>query len=362
MVVQTLYDKQQDARAYMIDAERLLRLRGLAKRTISRKARELHHAYTWMRIIEESTYVLRSYQNVGVTAAIGGKRQSTNEPRRDAMSVAQTEPQHQTGPNPRLDDFLRLEPRSSESDVDDMAQKDHEIGLHDIHLEDSRQFAETMYMELYGISETWLSLVSQTTRLANVIDSLNVNNERRDIEFIELLERRKQRLENMVCSFAAMDRRAVEQSTSSETVGTIDSPCHHMVRALNAALVILFYRRIRKVNAWILQEHVDNVIRALKDFEMLCQRSNIEEPGTPWPAFLAGCEALYPAQREYLLAYLNRTFTLTGFTRLETARTCMVDVWRRRDDAANGGDKRMRDQVWTWEQISKERSLHVLLS
>ena len=362
MVLQTLYDKQQDARAYMIDAERLLRLRGLAKRNISRKARELHHVYTWMRIIGESSYVLRNYQNVGVNAAIGNKRQSANEPRRDANNLGPTEPQYQVGPNPRLDDFLRLEPRPSDSDVDDMAQKDHEIGLHDIHLEDTRQFAETMYMELYGISETWLSLVSQTTRLANVMDSLNFNKERRDLEFMELLERRKQRLENMVCSFAAMDRRAAGQSTSSGPARTIDGPRHHMVRALNAALVILFYRRIRKVNAWILQEHVDNVIRALKDFEMLCQRANIEEPGTPWPAFLAGCEALYPAQREYLLGYLNRTFTLTGFTRLETARTCMVEVWRRRDDSAEGGDKRMRDQVWTWEHISKESFLHVLLS
>ncbi|KAK4940350.1 hypothetical protein LTR10_019566 [Elasticomyces elasticus] len=357
----TLYDRRQEARAYMVDAERLLRLRGLAKRNISRKARQLHHVYTWMRIIEESTYVLRNFQNVGASTTLGISRQSAKEPRTDMSIAGRTETQYQPGPNPRLDDFLRFEASASEHEVE-MTPKDREVGLHDIHLEDSREFAETMYMELYGISETWLSLVSQTTRLANVMDSLSVNKDRRDVEFVELLERRKQRLENMVCSFAAMGRQTLERSTSSGNVGTIDAPRHDMVRALNAALVILFYRRIRKVNAWILQEHVDNVIRALKDFETSCQRATIEEPGSPWPAFLAGCEALYPAQREYLSGYLDRASAMTGFARLETARICMVEVWRRRDESADGGDKRMRDQVWTWEHVSKECFLHVLLS
>ncbi|KAI1629157.1 arginine metabolism regulation protein II [Exophiala viscosa] len=358
----TFYDRQQDARAYMVDAERLLRLRGLAKRNISRKARQLHHVYTWMRIIEESTYVLRNFQKVGPNTAIGTSRHFAKEPRRDLNNAGRGDPQYQPGPNPRLDDFLRFEPGSSDNDVEDMTQKDREVGLHDIHLEDTREFAETMYLDLYGIPETWLSLVSQTTRLANVMDSLNVNKDRRDVEFIELLERRKQRLENMVCSFAAMGPQTIEQSTSSGNIGTMDAPRHHMVRALNAALVILFYRRIRKVNAWILQEHVDNVIRALKDFEMSCQRANIEGPGSPWPAFLAGCEALNLAQREYLLGYLDRASAMTGFARLETARICMIEVWRRRDESTGGSAKRIRDQVWTWEHVSKECFLHVLLS
>lgn len=45
---------QRDARCYMIDAERLLRFRGLAKRHISRRARMLHHMYTVSLFLSET--------------------------------------------------------------------------------------------------------------------------------------------------------------------------------------------------------------------------------------------------------------------------------------------------------------------
>ena len=294
--------------------------------------------------------------------ALGVRSLPSRESRREENASIRKETAPQSGHNTRLDDFLHLEQPFSESDPEAPTQKDNEVGLHDIHLEDSRHYAGTMYKKLYGISETWLCLVSQTTRLANVMDSLDANKDRRHVDLLELLDRRKQRLENMVCSFAAVDRSITQQADFAGNGADCGSPRDHTLRALNAALVIFFYRRIRKVNPWILQEHVNNVIQALKDFDESCQNANVESIGTPWPAFIAACEALVPAQKEYFSAWFDRCFAATGFARLQTARLCVEEVWRCRDGSVTGEDKRLRDSVSTWEHISKEQNLHVLLS
>jgi arginine metabolism regulation protein II len=103
------------------------------------------------------------------------------------------------GPNARLDDFLRLEPHLSDSDLDIDEPKDSD-GLRDIHLEDSRRYRDKMY-HIYGISETWLSLVSQTTRLANILDASKYGKET-DVKFLDFLQKRAGRLENIICSFS----------------------------------------------------------------------------------------------------------------------------------------------------------------
>ncbi|KAK6364452.1 hypothetical protein LTS17_012217 [Exophiala oligosperma] len=359
----TLHDRQQEARAYMIDAERLLRIRGLAKRTISRKARELHHVYTWIRIMEESTFVLHNYEITGTKVAAGSTKQPAREFRNDGTLGTRPLGMYNTGPNPRLDDFLRLNTPPSDSETDAIATKDVETGQHDIHLEDSREFPPSMYTELYGISETWLSLVSQTTRLANVIDRLGVDNERDNLQAMELLERRKQRLENMVCSYTAIDRYdATGQAQSEISRPSTEIARDSIVRALNSALVIFFYRRIRRLNPWILQEHVRNVVQALKDYDTSCRDANIWGTGSPWPAFMAGCEALHPSHREYLSNWFDKAFDITGFERLKAAKACMEDIWRRRCQPTPGVARKDRHQLWTWEHASREQNMHFLLS
>ena len=324
---QVLYDRQQDARAYVLDTERLLRIRDLAKQKISRKARMLHHLYTWSRIVGESSYVLRNHDQSQIAAAVGSYSRSSQKRRAGHRSVETTDPDSRLGHNPKLDDFLRLDFDAQEIDVDTNAQKESDKGLRDIHLEDPREYSETMYLQLYDISETWLSLVSQTTRLANVMDSLDGSKKRKYVELFESLERRKQRPEHMVCSFAATNKsikRMTPQQASEKdqhyphVQSEIETPRSCMVRALCSALVIFFYRRIRNVRPWILQEHVKSVVEALQDFDTSCQIVKAEGPGCVWPVFMAGCEAVAPLQRDYLSQWLERAFSKTGFTRFKT--------------------------------------------
>ncbi|KAL2397512.1 hypothetical protein ABEF93_000140 [Exophiala dermatitidis] len=342
-----LYDKQPDARAYMIDAERLLRLRGLAKRNISRKARLLHHVYTWARIVDESTYVLRSYDNLDLETVLPRRFKASTA---TDQAIAEPRPSH----NPRLDDFLRLEHNAHDLDREPEGPKEHEIGLHDIHLEDTREFSEELFAQLYGVSETWLSLVSRTTRLANIMDAVSVAKKRQEFVHLEWLETQKHRLENMVCSFASTGRQNGQN--------TAPHPRDHMVRALNSALVIFFYRRIRNVNPWILQEHVKNVTQALKDFDAACQSSNIDAPGSPWPAFMAGCEALSQEQRIYFSDWFDRSISTTGFPRLVKAKHCMTEVWKLQDASIQSRQRKGMNQINSWVEVSKQENLHMLLS
>lgn len=311
----------------MIDAERLLRLRGLPKQKISPKSRLLHHIYTWIRIVGESTYVLHDY--------------SPNDSFIDAFNH-QFRTDHETisQRNRRLDDFLRLQPRQSDSDLDIDQPKDKDVGLHDIHLQDSRQYTDTLYNQIYGIPETWLSLVSQTTRMANVLDCLRIarrTHSNLSHEAWETVQRRRLRLENMVCSFDLTRARGTDSSAND-----------HMLRALNAALVIFFYRRIRQAHPAILQGYVDNVISALTEFDQALDRSSHAGSGTAWPAFLAGCEAITAPRREAILRWLEKARAQCGLLAFARARDVMVEVWKRQDEhiANRGGDS-----IPTWVDV-----------
>ncbi|KGO53023.1 Protein of unknown function DUF3468 [Penicillium expansum] len=334
--------QQQHARCFMIDAERLLRLRGLSKTRISKKARLLHHVYTWLRIVGESTFVLHDY-NLSSSSfeALGSRFQSRHTP--DSEEMASTEP------NPRLDDFLRLETQNSDSDLNIDEPKDQTSGLHDIHLQDSRSYPETLYKQIYGIPETWLSLVSQTTRLANVLETFRVAREAgqtMNLEAWETLQRRSTRLENMICSFSLGRTRAgvLELHPDSKTHG-------HMVEALNAALVIFFYKRIRQTHPAALQGHVDSVIASLQACSATLTEDDPTGPGTAWPLFIAGCEAISSTRREAIMSMLDSASSVCGFAAFGTARNIITEVWRKQDEhlTANRGES-----MPSWVDIVKQ--------
>ncbi|KAJ5408749.1 hypothetical protein N7509_002632 [Penicillium cosmopolitanum] len=338
----------QYAVSFFVSCQRLLRLRGLSKRRISKKARLLHHVYTWLRIVGESTFVLHDYSlSYSCLASLGSlPRSHTSSLANSNNAIVPNEP------NSKLDDFLRLENQNSDSDLNIDEPKDRASGFHDIHLHDSRSFPETLYKQIYGIPETWLSLVSQTTRLANVLTTFLVaRNLGRNVslEAWECIQRRATRLENLICSFnlgLARGKVTDLQATSK--------PHAHMLEALNSALVIFFYRRIREAHPAVLQGHVDSVIYALEE----CKASLLEDgptgPGTAWPAFIAGCEALTTSRRNAIMQWLNDASSTCGYASFATARDIMVKSWQRQDEhlAANRGDS-----MPSWIDIVKEEQI-----
>lgn len=140
----------------------------------------------------------------------------------------------------------------------------------------------------------------------------------------------------MICSIALKavpDRADRELASSRQISGDMPAegqlPSDYMLRALNAALAMLFYRRVRNANPLILQGHVDHVIQALNEFDLALVNSNSQGPGTPWPAFIAGFEAISVTQREHLLSWLEKGFSQCGLYSFGTSIDIMKEVWQR---------------------------------
>ncbi|KAJ5232383.1 hypothetical protein N7468_005339 [Penicillium chermesinum] len=252
-------------------------------------------------------------------------------------------------PHSRLDDFLRLETQLSDSDLNIDEPKDRASGLHDIHLQDSRTFSETLYKQIYGIPETWLSLMSQTTRLANAMQTFIVARKSRKtvhLETWEALQRRSMRLENMICSF---DLGWARGGSAELQVNTKSHAC--MLEALSAALVIFFYRRIRDAHPAVLQGHVDSVINSLEQCSAAFAEGDPTGPGTAWPVFIAGCEATTSARREAILRIIDKASSKSGLIAFSTARSLMTEVWNKQDEilVANRGEP-----MPSWIEIVKQ--------
>lgn len=254
----------------------------------------------------------------------------------------------------QLDNFLRLETHASDRDLNIHERKDQETSLRDIHLEDSREFPETLYKEIYGIPETWLSLVSQTTRLANVMETFR--NARGSIpnlnfEAWDTLQRRSVRLEYMVCSLNRT------QCGNPDNGNETPRPDRHMFRALTAALVIFFYRRIYRVHPHILEHHVDDVIGELERFRATLHPNEPIGLGSIWPAFIAGCEATDSRRRDAIVQWLDRSYAYCRFTPLSTAKAIMTALWHKQDEclAARG------QLITTWIDIAIQEKIWPIL-
>ncbi|KAL4997459.1 fungal-specific transcription factor domain-containing protein [Aspergillus recurvatus] len=329
--------QHQHARGFMVNAEYILRMRGLLKHRISQKSRLLHHVYTWLRLVGESTYVLHDYNPS--STFIEALNSNFQRPRGDAIADKFTEP------NPRLDDFLRLEAHDADSDLNINEPKDEQTGLHDIHLQDSRSFSDTLYKEVYGIPETWLSLLSQTTRLANVMETFRIAQQscrNTSLDAWETLHRRSVRLENLICS--------CDLSLARDP----SRPHDHMLRALNAALVIFFYRRIRRVHPAIMAAHVDSVISSLTDFTAALPHEHRTGPGAAWPVFIAGCEAITSQRRQAILAWLDNAISHWGPVGFSAAKDIMVNLWLKQDDHL---ERNRGEPMPTWTTSIREEGI-----
>ncbi|KAI8406709.1 hypothetical protein FOFC_12132 [Fusarium oxysporum] len=291
---------QAGARRFQLEAERLVRFRGLSKRNISRRIRLLHHAYTWNRIVGESTYVLHDYGTFrhAISASVGEPAISDGA---EANIMANESSSHNTQENTRLDDFLRIGHRFEEVGSHLEGHKDAQAGTEDIHLEDPRTSVEDGFHVIYGIPEQWLSLLSRTTRLANWLDATEIPQRLSNNRLVEILERRAQSLEDAICSF-------VESRNLSASIDANDPPNVCMFRCLTAALLIFFYRRIRNVHPLVLQVYVDQIIRGLEIFDDSLARHGQAGPGSAWAAFIAGCEAMGESRREKLRQWMDRAF------------------------------------------------------
>jgi arginine metabolism regulation protein II len=300
----------------MLDAERLIRLKGLIKKRKSRKVRLLHHYYAYTRIFYESTFVL---------ATDAGQRNQV----RDVVEKSGLVIVGQDALSFRLGQWgMSLDQKMLE-------RKTCEQGENDLHLQMPGIWDRSLYPDIYEIPESFLMLLSQVIRLGNEKDLSERNVEHESLSWQEFSSRAKT-LERCICQWKRPEHANSDGSLGKEALDADRLVVDHMLDALHHALMIYFYRRIYDVDASILQQKVektiDSLLRCAKEDKRLVRST----AAFIWLAFIAGCEALSPDLQALFSAWFENNAGHSGLQSFSTVLLVIQRVWNRRRDLNDG--------------------------
>ncbi|KAI5468159.1 fungal-specific transcription factor domain-containing protein [Mariannaea sp. PMI_226] len=325
LAITSLYNGSHVFRIFLLDAERLIRLRGLTN-TSPYNSRLLHHMYTHLRVIAESVYLLPP----------------------EAVSTLD----QSVSPEVTVRTF-RLTEDSLNIGLDPGHEKSLDVGYKDIHLQIQGQWKETLYPVIYGIPESLMTLLSQTISIANEkqrLEGLARVHPKISVE----LARHVKTLETSIWSWSlpaeSMGPARPPQTVVETEQELIDHPqARSMALAIHQALVIYFYRRVYDVNAMILQ---DNVRKTL-DYLEPCLEKIIDDQdfvaSLAWPAYIAASEAISPDLQEKALRCLTVTDERGLYFTPKPAREIASSIWERR--------KQSGDLTMSWPSIITETQL-----
>ncbi|KAF7562871.1 hypothetical protein G7046_g1259 [Stylonectria norvegica] len=319
MAMTSLYNGAHAFRIFLLDAERLIRLRGLVDAN-PYKIRLLHHMYTHLRVIAES---------VSICA------ETISNPSQNLREAADVR-------------TFRLAEDSLNIGLDPAHEKSLDVGYRDIHLQIQGHWKETLYPVIYGIPESLMTLLSQTISVANEkarLESLARRNPQLSVD----LAHHVKTLETSIWSWSLATEsmgpprppRPPRPSRPPRLIFEADQElmdhpqARPMALAIHQALVIYFYRRIYDMNARILQD----LVRKTLDYLEPCMEHMMDDQdfaaSLAWPAFIAACEAVSPDLQEKALRCLTATDERGLFFTPKPAKEIVSLIWERRKQSGD---------------------------
>lgn len=150
-----------------------------------------------------------------------------------------------------------------------------------------------------------MNLISQVTSLAHEADQQQPSLSDVNLQLGASFDSRARTLEALICGFKWQP---YQKGPSEVRIGTESTGLWHtesptmqsstnvdmspFVSSMHHVLLIFFYRRIRKLNRYVLQNFVKQTISELFTFQRVKGENNITIPVPCWPGFIAGCEAM----------------------------------------------------------------------
>ncbi|KAH8651370.1 fungal-specific transcription factor domain-containing protein [Xylariales sp. PMI_506] len=265
---------------FLLDAERLIRLRGLPNPKTF-KNRVLHHMYTHLRLMNESLSI-----STVDTSTEGGQ-----------LSLRNTQQSFELRKFRVSEDCLATE-------FDLTQTKPEEIAYSDLHLEVPGKWAATLYPEMYGIPESLMTLFSRTISLAN--EKARLDSIQSDSALAKpashTLSHHIQTLEQKIWSWnppCSSTGNLLDHISKEREYLPAEHHTQSMVLALHQALILYFYRRLYdRISAMILQRSVEVTLGHLE----ACMEANVEGQDfattIAWSLFIASCEAVTPELQE----------------------------------------------------------------
>lgn len=256
MVQVSMFSGNRDqTECYFLEAEKFIRLRGLS-RNKSRKVRLLHHCYAFERILYEST----------ITSEVNSRHRLHV---REAVESSGLVVVGQDSMHFRLSTWADVQKEMTKV-------KGQFDGENDLHLEHPGVWSATLYPEIFGIPEQWLSILSLVIRLGKEKDTAQNDPTERSPGLGDFLSMAKG-LEKVINHLPWPDQ--VEDGLDS------------LLGAWQQSLAIYFYRRIYDVDASLLQQKVVKARDYILCYEPMDLRQVCASARLIWPAFIAACEA-----------------------------------------------------------------------
>ncbi|KAJ5676188.1 hypothetical protein N7462_009085 [Penicillium macrosclerotiorum] len=320
--ISTFIGNRDHAEGFFLEAEKFIRVRGL-KRKKSRKVRLLHHCYVFERMFHESIFICgtNSYQRQHVRLAI------------ESSGLA---PASVDGLSFRLYKWKNL---SQEM----LRVRDQEEGENDLHLERPGLFSASLYVEIFGIPEPWLLLLSLVIRLGTEKDITEQQPASNGLNLKDFISRSKA-LEDYINH---IQRPSQATFPLAHHHSSIDQHIlENMLEAMRLALAIYFYRRIYDLNASMLQEKVVGVRDCLLQCEYADSSVVHGSAGFIWPAFIAACEAEDPDVKESFSTWFEASADRSGLSGFTQTLNLIRKIW---------SEKRSNDgNSLTWLELMKK--------
>lgn len=315
-----------DARFFILQCEDIVNRIGRTKRRFSDKALQLHRIFSYIRIIEQTTFV------------------QTRDQYLETLDKHALFPEHV--------EMVKQIPQDTFSHSATVAlnlQTMSDLGL-------TGPEEETFY-ELYGIPGSLMRLIARTNNLIADIDPPELHGTAPPAMPPSIVAAAAA-LENDICRFQVPNVRdttttttssSSAEPTSSDVIITTTDIVNtennnnasqimrsHMGTAMHHALLVYFFRFVRGTNPIILQHYVESILSNLESHQASKDRffMGVRLGTTVWPSFIAACEALGDDLRHRAILCMRHA-SWAGFKNAEAAEVVAREVWRRRDAGEN---------------------------
>ncbi|KAJ5188988.1 hypothetical protein N7491_005310, partial [Penicillium cf. griseofulvum] len=305
-------------RAYLVQTEKFICVKGLSQPTLSANKRALHHCYAYMRIMAETTCIANR-TNINPTRISGSLNYNT-----------------------LYGGDFRLYPNLVFSTTTMNMEKDPGMAQRDLHLAIPGRWSSTLFPTLYGIDEIFLMLLSQVIRLAN----------ERDLSMMSDAAESRLSLKDFWSRAKGLER-AIDHLLSTANPSSIQPYDRALpvvttatAQAMYTALSIFFHRRIYELDPALLQRKVDTIRGYLVQIE---QEESDQKDSTNaaliWPAFITACEAVSPELQMFFSSWFENCARTTALVHASMAKQIFETIWTKRRDVT------LCEGVCSWPDI-----------
>lgn len=298
-------------RAYLVQTEKFICVKGLSQPKLSAKKRALHHCYAFMRIMAETTCIASnlSVNFIGMSGTLSDKVTYGGD--------------------------FRIYPNLVFSMTTLSMEKDPETAQRDLHLAIPGQWSSTLFPTVYGVDEIFLLLLSQVIRLANERDFSMMSDSAGEMITLKEFWTRAKVLESainhLLSTTSPTNSLACDQGPPTEMSTTS--------QAIYTALLIFFHRRIYETDPTMLQGKVDAMRTYLIKIEQEeTYQKDRNNAALIWPAFITACEAVDPGLQIFFASWFDSCARTTGLVHASVAKQIFETIWTKRRDMSSRGE------------------------